>query len=105
MTSYYDTYKAIEQVADQGKPQEVAQFVTDIVERWRQHQHTPHAEAAKNQVQDFLMNGIRRVEWTPIYDTLRGERKGLGEANELTTTAYSLLKATDWQSVVAGRSI
>jgi hypothetical protein len=24
MTSYYDTYKAIEQVADQRKPQEVA---------------------------------------------------------------------------------
>ena len=47
------------------------------------------------------MNGIRKVEWTPVYNTLRGKRKKIGEANELTTLAYDLLSNTDWKPIVA----
>jgi len=102
MTSYYETYQAIERAAEKGQLQEVERFVTGIVDKWRQNQYTPHAEAAKIQVMDFLMNSVRRVEWTPVYDTLRGERKELGQADELTTIAYTLLQASDWRSVVEG---
>src|SRR5712692_7859834 len=48
------------------------------------------------------MNGIRRVEWTPVYDTLRGTQAERGEANPFTTLTYDLLKRTEWQGIVAG---
>jgi hypothetical protein len=51
-------------------------------------------------VQDFLMNGVRRVDWTAVYDTLREERAELGNADEVTTLAYTLLSQTDWESIV-----
>ena len=63
--------------------------------------YTGHEEAAHIQVQDFLMNGVRRVNWTLVYDTLRGERGELGKADELTELACSLLQSVDWQSIVA----
>ncbi len=50
--------------------------------------------------QDFVTDGVRRVNWTPVYDTLRGKREVLGEQNELTTLAYTLLAQTDWQAIV-----
>src|SRR5207248_1111792 len=70
------------------------------VSRWKLASGTPHEEPARILAQDFVMNGIRRVEWTPVYDTLRGKREELGEANELTTLAYQLLKQTDWKDIV-----
>jgi hypothetical protein len=60
-----------------------------------------HEEAAHIQVQDFLMNGVRRVNWTSVYDTLRGERRTSGKVDELTELACSLLQSADWQSIVA----
>jgi hypothetical protein len=100
MTSDYDTYRTLERIADQGTPLSVRKFVTGTVEQWKEHTFTPHAEEARMLVQSFLMNGVRRVEWTPVYDTLRGERKELGEANALTSLTYDLLSRTDWQSIV-----
>ena len=47
------------------------------------------------------MNGVRRVNWTLVYDTLRGERGALGKADELTEVAYNLLQLVDWQAIVA----
>jgi hypothetical protein len=35
------------------------------------------------------MNGVRRVNWTLVYDVLRGERQTLGKADELTELVYS----------------
>ena len=61
------------------------------VEHWKNGKPTPHAEAARVLVQSFLMNGVRRVEWTLLYDTLRGEQKELREANALTSLYYDLL--------------
>ena len=101
MTSYYETYQELEHVADTKGTQGVARFVKGAVEAWRNNQQTPHEEATKILVQDFLMNGVRRVDWTPVYDTLRGERQALGDADEVTTLAYDLLQKTDWRSIVA----
>ena len=47
------------------------------------------------------MNGVRRVNWTVVYDTLRGERQALGKTDELTELVYSLLQSVDWRSIVA----
>jgi hypothetical protein len=102
MTSYYETYAALQAIADRGIPLAVKNFVMSHVDRWKHGSLTPHAEAAHTLVQDFVMNGIRRVEWTPVSNTLRGEQAELGEANRLTSLTYDLLKPTDWQGIVAG---
>jgi len=81
--------------------QAVEQFVKQLVEAWKEGKYTGHEEAVHIQVQDFLMNGVRRVNWTVVYDTLRGEHRALGKADELTEVAYSLLQVVDWQSLVA----
>jgi len=72
LTSYYETYAALQALADRGTPLAVRDFVIGHVDRWKQGSFTPHREAVQTLVQDFVMNGIRRVEWTPVYDTLRG---------------------------------
>jgi hypothetical protein len=72
-----------------------------MVEAWKEGEHTGHEEAVHIQVQDFLMDGVRRVNWTLVYDTLRGERQALGKADELTELVYSLLQSVDWHSIVA----
>ncbi|MFL5626479.1 MAG: hypothetical protein ACJ788_12890 [Ktedonobacteraceae bacterium] len=102
MTSYEDSYEALERMASQqpGGMGNVRRAVLGSVEHWKNDKPTPYAEAARTLVQDFLMHGVRRVEWTPVYDTLRGKRQEVGEANELTTLAYQLLAQTDWQTIV-----
>src|SRR3954468_3598008 len=72
MTSYSKTYAALQAIASRGTPLAVRDFVTGHVDRWKHGSFTPHKEAARTLAQDFVMNGIRRVEWTPIYNTLRG---------------------------------
>jgi len=101
MTSDFETYQALQRIADQGTPLAVKDFVIKTVQSWKEDKFTPHKEAARMLAQDFLMNGIRKVEWTPVYDTLRGKRRKVGEANELTTLAYDLLSKTDWKPIVA----
>ena len=100
MASYYETYQELERVANSVSlshaGRAVEQFVKQNVEAWKEGEYTGHEEAVHVQVQDFLMNGVRRVNWTMVYDTLRGERRTLGKADELTGLVYSLL-----QSVVA----
>ena len=95
----------MERVANSGSlshaGQAVEQFVKQLVEAWKEGKYTGHEEAVHIQVQDFLMNGVRRVNWTLVYDTLRGERRALGKTDELTGLVYSLLQSVDWQSVVA----
>ena len=105
MTSYYETYQELERVANSVSlshaGRAVEQFVKQLVEAWKKGEYTGHEEAVHIQVQDFLMNGVRRVNWTLVYDTLRGERGALGKADELTEVAYNLLQLVDWQAIVA----
>src|SRR5260370_10082272 len=104
MTSYYETTYMLQSMA--SHPSEgrgaVRRAILGTVEHWKNGKPTPHAEAARVLVQGFLMNGVRRVEWTPVVDTLRGEKKELGETNALTSLAYELLSQTDWRSIVKG---
>ena len=104
MTSYYETYDMLQSMASQpsGGRGAVRRAVLGTVEHWKNNKPTPHKEAAHILVQDFLLNGGGRIEWTPVYDTLRGERAELGNADEFTTLAYNLLAHSDWQSIVAG---
>ena len=105
LTSYYETYQELERVANSvslshaGRTLE--QFVKQLVETWKEGRYTGHEEAVHVQVQDFLMNGVRRVNWTWVYDALRGEHETSGKADELTEVAYSLLQLVDWQAIVA----
>ena len=90
----------LEYIADHSStPNEVKRFVIGVVEAWKADQSTPHEEAAHIVVQDFLMSGVRRVNWTAVYDTLRGERAELGNTDEVTTLACRLLSQTDWKSI------
>ena len=102
MTSFDETREQLERVATQqpGGLGAVRRIVLGSVEHWKNDKPTPHLEAARSLVQSFLQSGVRRVEWTPVVDSLRGERNELGEVNELTTLAYQLLAKTDWQSIV-----
>ena len=105
MTSYYETYQELERVANgvslsQGG-RAVEQRVKQLVEAWKKGQYTGHEEAVHIQVQDFLMSGVRNVNWTWVYDTLRGERRASEKADELTELACSLLQSVDWQAIVA----
>ena len=102
MTSFDETREQLEHVATQqpGGMGNVRRAVLGSVEHWKNGKPTPHLEAVRSLVQSFLQSGVRRVEWTPVVDSLREERKELGEANKLTTLAYQLLAKTDWQSIV-----
>src|SRR5713226_897471 len=102
MTSYFETYDMLQNMASQpsGGRGAVRRAILGTVEHWKNGKPTPHAEAARVLVQGFLMNGVRRVEWTPVVDTLRGEKKELGETNALTSLAYELLSQTDWRAIV-----
>ena len=104
MTSYAETYEMLARMASQqpGGRGNVRRAVLGTVEHWKNDTPTPHAEAARILVQDFVMNGIRRVEWTSVLNTLRGEQNALGKADPLTTLTYDLLSQTDWKSIVAG---
>ena len=102
MTSYEGTSEALQRIAGQrpGGRGGVRRAVLGSVEHWKNEKPTPYAEAARTLVQDFVMHGIRQIAWTPVYDTLRGERKEVGEANAFTTLAYQLLAQADWQAMV-----
>src|SRR5260370_4679975 len=102
MTSYFETYDRLPRMASQstGGRGAVRRAILGTVEHWKNGKPTPHAEAARVLVQGFLMNGVRRVEWMPVVDTLRGEKKELGETNALTSLAYDLLSQTDWRAIV-----
>jgi len=104
MTSYFETYDMLQNMASQptGGRGAVRRAILGTVEHWKLLPVSIHAEAARVLVQGFLMNGVRRVEWTPVVDTLRGEKKELGETNALTTLAYDLLSQTDWRAIVKG---
>ena len=104
MTSYFDTYDMLRRLASHnpGGMGNVRRAVVGTVEHWKTGKPTAHAEAAKVLVQGFMMNGVRRVEWTPVVDTLRGERELVGEVNELTGLAYELLSQTDWKTTMQG---
>src|SRR5438034_10536191 len=84
-TSYLLHIKAARSYGARG---EVRRAILGTVEQWKEGKPTPHAEAAKIMVQDFLSSGVRHVEWTPVVDTLRGEQQELGEVNELTALTY-----------------
>src|SRR6266480_2893810 len=103
MTSYSETYDVLRRLAapNPGGMGNVRRAVIGTVNSYLQGgKPSIHDEPAKVLVQGFLMNAVRRVEWTPVYDTLRGERKELGEVDELTTLAYDLLSQADWRSIV-----
>jgi len=104
MTSYFDTYDMLRRLASHnpGGMGNVRRAVVGTVDHWKTGKPTAHAEAAKVLVQGFLMNGVRKVEWTPVVDTLRGERETVGEINELTGLAYELLSQTDWKTTIQG---
>ena len=104
MTSYYDTYDMLRRMASQpsGGRGAVRRAILGTVEHWKIGKPTPHAEAARVLAQGFLVNGVRRVEWTPVYDTLRGERTEIGEVDQLTALTHELLAETDWKSIVEG---
>ncbi len=105
LTSYYETYQELQRVVDSASPSKagraVEQFVKYIVAAWKEGESTGHEEAVHVLIQDFIMNGVRRVNWTLVYDLLRGERPTLGKTDELTALAYGLLQSVDWRSVVA----
>lgn len=101
MSSYYETYQELRRIADRSTtPNEVKRFVIGTVEAWKTNRPNLHQEATRILVQDFLMSGIRHVDWTAIYDTLRGEKTDLNDGNKVTALAYTLLSQTDWQSIV-----
>jgi hypothetical protein len=104
MTSYYETYDMLRNMASQptGGRGAVRRAVLGTVEHWKIGKPTPHREAARILVQDFLTNAVRRVEWTPVYDTLRGERTEIGDVDQLTALTYELLTGADWKPIVAG---
>lgn len=104
MTSYYETSYMLQTMASHpiGGRGAVRRAVLGIVDHWKNNKPTPHPEAARVLVQDFLMNGVRKVEWTPVLNTLRGEPNALDEANELTGLTSQLLSGTDWKPIVAG---
>src|ERR1700730_6971927 len=101
MTSYYETYQELMHIEDRSTtPNEIKRFVIGAVEAWKANRPTPHKEATHILVQDFITSGLRQVDWTAVYDTLRGERTELGDADEVTALAYTLLSQTDWESIV-----
>ncbi|MGZ6356497.1 MAG: hypothetical protein ACXWOX_18135 [Ktedonobacteraceae bacterium] len=102
MTSYFETYDMLRRLAahNPGGMGNVRRAVLGTVEHWKTGKPTAHAEATKVLVQGFMMNGVRKVEWTPVVNTLSREQKELGEVNELTGLAYELLSQTDWKTIV-----
>src|SRR5579859_211614 len=101
MTSYYETYQELRRIADRSTtPNEVKHFVIGTVEAWKANRPNPHKEATRILVQDFLMSGVRHVDWTAVFNTLRGERTNLADVDEITSLAYTLLSQTDWESIV-----
>lgn len=60
--SEFETYQALQRIADQGTPLAVKTFVTSTVQRWKEDKFTLHKNTARMLAQDFLMNGIRRIE-------------------------------------------
>lgn len=106
MTSSYWTYQALEQAANSTQESHagraVAQFVKRVVATWELLDKSAiHEEAVRILVQDFLTNAVRRINWTQVHDTLRGERESLGKTNDLTSFAYGILQSVDWQALVA----
>lgn len=103
MSSYYETYQELRDIANRSTaPNEVRRFVTGAIEAWKANRHNPHQEATRILVQDFIMSGVRRVNWTAVFDALRGERADLDDLDEITTLASTLLSQTEWESIVEG---
>lgn len=103
MSSYYETYQELRRIADRSTtPNEVKRFVIGTVEAWKANRPTPHQEATRILVQDFLMSGVRHVNWTAVYDALRGARTDLTDVNEITALASTLLSQANWESIVEG---
>lgn len=103
MSSYYETYQELRRIADRSTtPNEVKRFIIGAVEAWKANRLTAHQEATCILVQDFIMSGLRQVNWTAVNDALRGERTHLDDADEVTTLAYTLLSQTEWESIVKG---
>src|SRR2546429_158952 len=105
MTSYFETYDVLRRLAvyNPGGMGNVRRAVIGTVNSYLQGgKPSIHDEPAKVLVQGFLMNAVRRVAWTPVYDTLRGERKELGEVDELTGLTYQLLSNANWRPIVQG---
>ena len=102
-TSYYETYQELERIVKSDTSgRKVQRFIMSTVDAWKSGRLTGHEEAVQVQIQDFLMNGVRRINWTLVYDVLRGNKPSLGETDELTALAYNVLQPTDWRSIVAG---
>lgn len=103
MSSYYETYQELRRIADRATtPNDVKRFVTGAVEAWKANRYSPHQEATRILVQDFIMSGVRQVDWTAVLDTLRGARTDLNDVNEVTTLSYTLLSQAEWESIVEG---
>jgi hypothetical protein len=103
MSSYYETYQELRDIANRSAtPNEVKRFVTGAVEAWKANRPDPHQEATHILIQDLIMSGVRRVNWTAVYDALRGERTHLDDVDEITALAYTLLSQTAWESIVEG---
>src|SRR6266567_5415740 len=103
-SSFPETYSLLSIKASRptGARGEVRRAILGTVAQWKEGKPTPHAEAAKILVQDFLSSGVRHVEWTPVVDTLLGEQQELGEVNELTAFTYHLFSNTNWRPIVQG---
>ncbi len=101
-SSFPETYSLLSIKASRptGARGEVRRAILGTVAQWKEGKPTPHAEAAKILVQDFLSSGVRHVEWTPVVDTLRGEQQELGEVNELTAFTYHLFDARKYEGSV-----
>jgi len=103
MSSFDEPREQLEYMASHqpGGRGNVRRAILGSVENWKNNRPAYYAEATPMLVTEFVLNAVRRVEWTPVYETLRGEREALPEdANPLTILAYQLLSQTDWQSVV-----
>ncbi len=104
MSDQEETYQELYTIAHDGPlPRAtvgIARFVQQALADWREGKATAHKQAAYVLAQEFLRNSVRQVDWTIVYDTLRGKRQVLGAADELTTLAYTLLQSIDWRSIV-----
>jgi len=95
LTSYQETANQFEQIAYQYQVQPaLTALLIDGIQRGFTH------EAYHGIVTDWLRSGIRWVEWSLVYDLLRGEPNGC-VPNELSVAAYDAIRQGNWYDLVA----
>lgn len=100
-TRHKETRVPMKQQAQEGTKQ-VRSSIEMLVHTWYEGTVSGrHSEALQCLGQGFIQSAIRYVNWSYIYDLLRGEP--LPEPpNELTGIAYELLSTQNWQEIVEG---